>query len=248
MIRGLYIAGTGLLARSHILNTVGNNIANASTAGFKKDGTVSGTFGEYLTYQMANNGVNQVGDLTGGASVDEVYTLLEQGLVQSTGLSTDLAIEGEGFFLLQRPDGRQALTRNGQFGLNEEGFLADALGNLVMGANGPVAPGRSDFTVGPNGQVFSNGVEADALQIFVPLDPQLLAKGEGTTFLYNDPAWQGGAFTGTVRQGYLENSNVDMLMEMSDMLQNSRSYQSCGQLVKMMDQIMEKTVNEIGRV
>jgi flagellar basal-body rod protein FlgG len=248
MTRGLYIAGSGMLSRSRIINTIGNNIANSATAGFKKDEAVSGSFGEFLTYQIDPSGSSPVGTLTAGSTVDQVYTLQDQGALQESGRSTDLAIEGEGFFTLQGPDGARKLTRNGQFFLDENGFLTDASGNLVLGTEGPVKIGQPDFTVTDKGRIATDGLDLGKLLITCPVDVTLLQKEEGTVFTYNDPAWQTKEFQGNIRQGRLEGSNVDMLQEMSDMMQFSRSFQSCGQLVKMIDRIMEKSVNDIARI
>jgi flagellar basal-body rod protein FlgG len=248
MTRGLYIAGTGLLSRSRIINTIGNNIANSATSGFKKDVAVLGSFGEYLTFQMDHSATSAVGDLTGGSKVDQFYTLQAQGELQATGRVMDLAIEGEGFFTLQMPDGKKMITRNGQFSLNENGYLTDVSGNVVLGTDGPMKIGQYDFTVTEKGHVIVGGNNLGTLKITCPADLTLLTKEAGTAFIDTDPDRKTKEFEGNVRQGFLENSNVDMLEEMSGMIQFSRSFQSCSQLIKMIDRIMEKSVNDIARI
>lgn len=248
MTRGLYIAASGLLNRSRVLNTIGNNITNSNTAGYKKDTVVQGTFGEYLTYQMGEGKVNELGGITSGVTENLIDTSYEQGSAQNTGRSMDLAIEGEGFFTLLSPDGQIKLTRNGQFSMNPEGFLTNSSGDLVLGQGGPLFIGQSDFAVTAKGEIMVEGESRSTLQITCPTDLALLIKEEGAKFTNTDPAQGTNVFTGNIRRGFLENSNVDMIDEMSGMMEFSRSFQSCGQLIKMMDKIMEASVNEIARV
>lgn len=245
MSRGIYAATSKLINCSSAMNITGNNIANADTCGFKKDKLVSQTFGEYLVYKMGKDGSSQIGGISHGIIENQVATSYQQGVLTATGRSLDLAIEGEGFFNLQTPEGQVRLTRCGQFCLNENGMLADASGNLLLGKNGPLSIGQADFTVSEDGEIMVEGKSAGVLLITCPTDLTALVKEEGTTFSYNAYIDQAGNFQGKVKQGFLESSNVNMIDEMSNMMQYSRSFQTASQIVKMMDKVEERTVNDL---
>lgn len=244
-MRGLYVAGTGLINRSQQLDVTGNNLSNLSTPGYKKEGLVSASFGEYMTLRESGGQAQQVGATTHGVIAAEGFTDHSQGAVEQTGSELHLAIAGEGFFTLRTANGGQALTRNGQFVVDADGNLADGAGNLVLGTQGPVNIAGADFAVNGEGQVFIDGVYSDTLRITRPADANALVKQEGSLYTY---AQQGGLlpFEGQIRQGALERANVEITTEMSSMIENSRAYQSCSQIIRMMDQILEKTVTELG--
>jgi len=230
------------------MNVTSNNITNADTCGFKKDKLVSQTFGEYLVYQMGKDGSSQIGNISHGIIEDRISTSHEQGALTSTGRSLDFAIEGAGFFNLQTSEGEIRLTRNGQFCLNENGILADASGNLVLGKNGPVFIGQTDFSVSSAGDIIADGKSAGALLITCPTDLTVLIKAEGATFSYNAYIDQADSFQGNIKQGFLESSNVNMIDEMSNMMQYSRSFQTASQIVKMIDKVEERTVNDLAAI
>ena len=246
MIRGIYVAATGLSNSAKNIDVASNNITNSGTAGFKKDALVSGSFGECLSYQLANGESQELGSVTNGVTQEEVYTSFEQGSLKQTGQSTDLAILGQGFFNLTSPTGEALLTRDGHFVVNEAGFLSDSTGNLVLGTTGPINVARADFTVGAGGEIIANGESCGTLLITCPSDVSSLTKAGENKFIDSNPAQSNEVLQGSIKQGYLEGSNVDMVDEMSTLMEFSRSYQSCGQLIKMMDKVMERTVNDIG--
>lgn len=246
MIRGFYTAVTGLKTAVNTINVAGNNITNSQTAGFKKDGVVCSSFDQYLTYKTGNGPVEDLGGMTHGVILDQVYTGYQQGAFKQTGSALDFAIEGDGFFTVQTADRQIKLTRNGRFLLNENGYLTDSSGNLVLGNNGPINVGRSDISISSTGEVFAGGQSIGQLRITCPTNLSALVKEEGTLFSYNGDATV--AFQGKIHQGVLESSNVDLTDEMTDIMAYSRSYQSCSQIIKMIDQITEKTVNEIARL
>lgn len=243
MIRGIYIAASGLNNSAQNIDVAGNNITNSDTAGFKKDAVVSGSFGEYLSYKLANGVSEEIGGISHGVEQAEIYTSFDQGALKETGQSLDLAIMGEGFFTLQSPEGATLLTRNGHFLLNEEGYLCDTSGNLLVGTGGPLKVGQTDFTVTVSGEVTANRLSCGTLLITCPQDLTALTKAGENSFIYDGQS--GDAFGGYIRQGCLEGANVDMVQEMSSLMEYSRSYQACSQLIKMMDKIAEKTVNDL---
>jgi len=245
MIRGMYTAGTGMKNCAANINVAGNNITNAATAGYKKDTVTAKSFGSYLTYRMDGETSQSIGSAVNGVTPDKVYTSYEQGTLQNTGRGLDLALEGEGFFTVQNANGEELLTRNGSFSVNADGYLTDTAGNLVLGTGGPINVGTSDITVTTDGEILADGASCGILRLACPENMDNLSKAEGTCFF--SPSGPSGEFAGSVRQGFLENSNVDATEEMTNMMLYSRSYQSCSQMIKMMDRIMDKTVNEIAK-
>jgi len=247
MIKGLYTAASGMLSNSQAINTISNNVANASTAGYKKDDVVFSSFGDALTYRIGGSGTAAVGGTTNGVCVGEVFTNYEQAPLEQTGGTLDLALEGEGFFTVRMNDGALALTRNGQFAVDTEGYLTDVMGNQVLGENGALQVGDASFRVSTSGEVYVDGQYLDTLRITCPADLQGLEKQEGG-LLTGFEGQEQLAFTGNVQQGYLETAGLDLAEEITSLIESSRAFQSCSQLVKMMDTILEKTVNEIGKV
>lgn len=247
MITGLYAATSGMLANSRALDTIGNNVSNAGSAGYKTDDVIFTSFGDALTYRIGGSVTAGVGTTSNGALVDTVYTDYRQGNLEETGRSLDLALWGNGFFTVRQPNGAEALTRNGQFAVDANGYLIDAMGNQVLGQNGALQVGIAEIAVDGTGRVYAAGQYIDTLRITSPQDPAALTKQEGgllTGFAGQPQA----AWDGKVQQGYLETSSVDLGEEVTGMIERSRAFQSCSQMVKMLDTVLEKTVNEIGRI
>jgi flagellar basal-body rod protein FlgG len=248
MLRGFYAAGTGILGQSRAIDIAANNMANAETAGYKKDGVAMQSFGDYLvSLSSTAEGSASIGRISHGAVAGTVYTAYDQGALEQTGQSGDLAILGEGFFTVRLPDDTTAMTRNGHFLVNADGYLTDTAGNLLLGQNGPIQTEGADFTVGADGEITVGDSTAGTLLISCPADASALVKiAEG---LYADTGNQtSGTFSGQIVQGALEKSNVDVASEMMDLMAASRSFQSCSQILKMMDQTLAKTVGELGKV
>lgn len=248
MMKGFYTAASGLINRSNVVNAIGNNIANSNTAGYKKDEVVLKSFGEQISYRLSNNESTEIGQTNSGVVMDEVYTHFEQGQLQQTQNPFDLALMGDGFFSVQLQNGDKAYTRNGQFKLDQEGYLTDLQGNMVLSKNGPIKVGTSDFTVTASGEIFSGDNSLGTLEISKPTDSDSLEKYSELLYIEKDTGAQMVEAEIIVKQGYTESSNVDMIKEMSDLIENSRAFQSCSQILKIMDRIMEKSVNDIARL
>lgn len=238
----IYSATTGMLARQRSMNITGNNIANLETNGFKRSEAVYDTFGEYLAYRKDGAAL---GDSGRGVIIDNIYTSFEQGPITNTERALDFALDGFGFFTVESADGQNMLTRDGRFTVDAEGFLKDLYGNYILGQNGRIYIGNNEAAVDEQGNIFIGGAYADSFLITVP------AATEGMEMLSNGLlSFAGGteAFTGKVRQGCLEKSNVNLIDEMTAMLEDSRAFQACSQLIKAEDEMNKKTVNEIARI
>lgn len=246
MFSGFYTAASGMLMNQRSLDMAANNIANVKTSGYKPKRQVKTTFNEQLVRQM--NGQTQ--GLGQGSTISigtREMTTHGQAPVVDTGQTYDLAINGDGFFVIQGTDG-QYLTRNGHFKRDEEGNLILPGVGQVMGDGGPVYVDESGFRVGADGIIYDNeDGELDQIQIVEPDDYDNL------TFYDNGTYGAGGGVTltqvyPTVYQGKLEQSGVNLNNEMTRAMEVQRAFQSCGKALTIIDQMNQKTANEIGKL
>lgn len=251
MVRGLYAAATGMINQMARLDKVANNIANVNTRGFKGDQVVSRAFDEELLLRIDNGQAPSsrlIGTINHGVYVDRVVTSFEQGSLQETGEPTNVAIKGEGFFVILTDEGER-YTRDGGFMLDSQGRLVTVDGWPVAGQAGPIYVGTQDFVIDPEGNVTVNGVYVDRLRLVNFQDLQALRKVGHNLFMNPDPANNPViGFEGELIQGFVENSNVDVVRETVDMITALRNYESNQKVIKMMDDVLSKTVNELGRV
>jgi flagellar basal-body rod protein FlgF len=215
---------TGLKYRIQSMNITANNLANTETAGFKRSKLQASEFDKYLTSRFDED-QTEIGNGNRGVMAAGVFVDQRRGDLNSTGSIYDLALDGEGYFTLAGAGGGQILTRDGRFRVDNNGYLTDEAGNFVLGQNGNIYVGNASFRVNENGNVTANGNFVDTLRITAD-----------------------GGFTGRIIQGSYERSNVNLIDEMSAMLADSRAFQTYSQIVKRADNILAKTVTEIGRV
>jgi flagellar basal-body rod protein FlgF len=227
MERGLYIAASGMLSEMQRQDLIANDLANASTPGYKADRTAQHSFAELL---LANRQTGAaIGSLGTGVAIARQVTDLAPQAARETGEPLDFAISGEGFFGVQTADGMR-FTRNGRFMADGAGRLTDQLGNPVVGRGG--AP----VTVGADGTV-------DAAQLGL-FDVQDVRKaGDG---LFTGTA--AGPATGTARSGALEGSGVDAARTMVDMIASLRAFEAGQRVITTIDSTLQKAANEVGRV
>jgi flagellar basal-body rod protein FlgG len=235
MLEGLYSAAAGMTAQQQQLDAISNDLANESTTGYKA---------ERIGFKdLLYNEVNMAGTTTStgaGASAQLIGRDQSEGSMQETGNPLDLAIEGEGYFQVKRPDGQIALTRNGTFGI-------DAKGAIVNGEGNPVSPpvilpagvSPSDVTIAPDGTVNAGARKLGQIKLVTVSAPdQLLADGGGT-FTTTTASGAPKATSGSsIRQGALESSNVDMATEMSTLVSTQRDYQLSSSSIQMENQMM----------
>ena len=247
MIRGIYAAASGMVAESIRNDVTANNLANVNTAGFKKDVAISRDFASVLIKRINDGGdTPDIGSLGSGAQIDEIATIHSGGAVRATGNDFDLAIDGKGFFAVQTANGVR-YTRNGSFTKSAQGELVNSEGQKVLGQNGPIRINGSKMNISDDGSISVDGVEIDRLRVVGFADEKLLQK-EGNS-LYTAPAGtQALAATGQVKQRYLEMSNVNVISEMVNMINGFRAYETNGKVVQSHDQLLDKAVNEVGRV
>jgi len=254
MVRGFYAAAAGVFTSQKSLNVISNNIANATTAGYKSQSTVESSFGDHLINRMseldsvAQNNIGPGSYMTVNSSE---FTDFTQGSLDSTGRSVDMAINGDSFFLVESELYGPVLTRNGQFEIDSEGDLfLPGVGKVLNDGEDTINLESSNFSVSANGVISIDGEEADTLFIVKPSEETVLKSVGNGLFQANEDGGYDQVETGTysVMQGMLEKSNINMAQEMSKIIAGQNHYNSCTQMIKMYDKINELTVNQIGRI
>ncbi len=251
MIRSMYIAGTGMLVQRKKMDVVVNNIVNAETTGYKSDRLLSRSFNDMMIDRINDPSVlnysTEIGPLNTGVHIDEVLTGFAQGDLEDTGKATDLALQGDGFFVVSTPAGNR-YTRDGNFSVSSQGYLVNSDGYPVVGSRGMVYVGNGGFSVDAKGNVTVGNNTVNQLQIVSFADVNSLRKiGNNLYMNYGGSAIIPAGGT-TVKQGSLEGSNVDLADQMVEMLQISRSYEANQRIVQMLDETLGKAVNDVGKV
>ena len=250
-MRGLYMAEGAMLNQQAKLEISGNNLANQRTPGFKKDEKVQTSFAEWLIVQtgreapMGRNAMVPLGSMAHNVAIDEDFTHLTQGSLEPTGRELDLALEGEGFFEVD-VDGEAHYTRNGHFFLDEEGVLVDAESNPVQGTEGPITLGMESFEVTSEGEIYVGEELVDELEL-VNFDPEANLTKVGDSYLVpEDPEEEGFAAEVSVWQSFLEESNVDLTEEITNLIKSRQSYEGAQQAMLTYDSILERAANDLG--
>lgn len=218
------------------MDAIANNIANASTDGFRREGVV---FSEYIRT------AGEAPSLSMGYGNARVVDL-EQAGMSRTGGAFDLGIEGPGFFLIATPQGQQ-LTRAGAFAPGPDGTLLTADGNQVLDAGGAaifVPPDARDVVIGRDGTISADGEPIGRIGLWQPVDPLSLTHQSGTRFSADavEPA-EGGQ----IMQGFLEGSNVDPLREVASMIQVQRAYELGQSFMDREDERARNVIQTLGR-
>ncbi len=250
MLKGFYTAASGIFMQQRTLNTISNNITNASTPGARSARLVSTTFEQEMTKRLDSNGSEVIG--LGEAPiriVDTVYTEFDAGFLEETGRPFDFALAGEGFFSIAQGE-QVGYTRNGNFDIDEEGYLELRGVGRVLGENGEIYLGTSDFTVLDDGTIYDSlGTEIDKLRIRVPADFDDFQQMTNGLYLNNNAEGEVDNINGApfvVYQGHYERSNIDMNREYTLLMEAQRNFQSCSAALQMIDTINQKTVSQIG--
>lgn len=259
MVRGLYTSWTGMINEQKRLDVVSNNLANANTTAFKKQGVTLQSFDEQLAIKINDETVayrqEGIGDLSLGVKIGETYTDYSQGSLKQTGNTFDLALSGEGFFTIsmtnKNGETSTMYSRDGSFVTTKEGYLVTKDGNSVLSDNGQpiLIPGAdtAEVSIDQEGNIFANQNFVAKLGIVDFADKDYLSiYGEN---LYE--AVDGATITPSntsVMQGFLETSNVNVINEMVNMITITRAYETNQKLIQTIDGTLQKSVNEIGKV
>jgi flagellar basal-body rod protein FlgG len=257
MLRALYSAAAGMESQQMNLDVISNNLANVNTTGFKE----SKLEFQDLLYQTTRAAGSQQGGgnvLPGSLQVGQgsipiaTERIFTQGDLSQTGGNLDIAIQGQGFFQVQLPDGSLAYTRDGGFKTNAQGQIVTSDGYPVQGGFEPVPSGTTNITISASGAVTyttPSGVTSSQIQLANFNNPGgLQAVGHNLytetvasgTALLGEPTQNG---LGELQQGYLELSNVSVVQEMVNLILAQRAYEVNSKAVQAADQMMQDSNN-----
>ncbi len=236
MDSGYYAACAALMSRTRALDTVANNLANTATPGYR---TQHNTFRSELAsvntaaLSPLNQAMNEYG-VHGGTRLDN-----SQGTLQQTGNDLDLAIQGPGFFVVQTPGGR-FFTRSGSFQVSPTGQLITSQGDPVMGENGVIPIVGGPVSISQDGTISVNGAIAGKLKV-VEFAPGTSLASEGNGY-YSAPARSDAdAKNSSVRQGMIENSNVNAVASMIELISVQRTAEMMQRALGLFNSEINKT-------
>jgi flagellar basal-body rod protein FlgF len=225
MERGLYIAASGMLAEMARQDQLANDLANASTPGYKADRVSQRSFWDLLLSDSSTGAT--IGPLGSGAALDKQTTDLRQQALRDTGNPLDLAIQGDGYFGVRTAQGVR-YTRNGSFAADKSGTLVDQLGNPVLGAGNKPVKVATDGTIDPS-----------TVAVFKVSNP--VKQGDN-----NFTGQAGGQDTGQVRSGSLEGSGVDPSRAMVDLMASMRTLEATRRAITTIDSTLQQTATQVG--
>ncbi|EQC43534.1 flagellar basal-body rod protein FlgF [Bacteriovorax sp. Seq25_V] len=267
-MKELWVPLSGAIAQQRKVDTIANNVANANTPGFKKDQL---TFKEYITtlekgyddIDMPNKEwapsdfYKSYGAEHAKVKVDASYTDFQQGQLAPTGNSLDIGLRGKGFLEVLTPNGPR-LTRRGILSINSEGTLVTENGYPVLSKSGaPDEDANNRFIKIPNGtksvsftlqgDMYADNQQVAKLNIIELKDINALRK-EGNSLYINPSLDNVKQETSTsIHQGFVEQSNVNAVAEMSELIKAHRHFEAIQNVIKTYDQISQKGVNEISK-
>lgn len=267
--KGIYSALSGAIAQSQKLDTIANNIANVNTPAFKRDQQI---FNEYLTANEKEPSVMQVPRIP--ASIDSFYDMqgadksfvdtkgtftdFSQGSLKNTGNPLDVAIDGKGFFEVATPSGVK-FTRNGSFTLDGQGQLVTKEGYPVLKNSPPGTPPEArvlrvngtglGLSINDQGEVIEGADSIGQLSLINVAEADSLMKAGGS--LYDFRNGKNPEITNvqypSLKQGFLEMSNINIVKEMTDMISAHRVFESTQKAIQAYDRMSEKITNVVGK-
>jgi len=243
MNSGMFAALSGSLMAETRMDRISNNLANVNTPGFKKD---KSGFESLLAGKS-----NQVPQSTTADPIlqkENLFIDFAPGNISQTGNVLDLAIDGDGFFVVETPNGI-AYTRQGNFRVNRDGALTTVDGYPVQGQQGNISNLKGNqIDIDGKGVITVDGTVAGTIKTVDFEKPYNFKKVGSAMFTAEAGSVQEKQASGSLRQGELEGSNVETVTEMVQMIQATRDYESYAKVIKSFDDMTNKAVNELGRL
>lgn len=253
MLRGLYTAYTGMMNEQYRMDIMSNNLANADTTGFKKEGSTSQAYSEVMAVKIKDvsenpNTPKRLGNMSLGVKIGETYTDFSQGSLRDTGNTYDIAIGGDGFFNIEftNKSGETSTkyTRDGGFTLTKDGYLVTKDGDYVLGENGRIqlstTAGNTVFD--ESGNIYQDDRLVASLKLTEFEDTNYLTHYGETMWDAKEGAVAKDADDAKIYQGYLEMSNASVVKEMVNMITISRQYESNQKMLTTFDDTLEKSM------
>lgn len=266
MVKGLYTAYTGMINEQKRMDIMTNNLANADTNGYKKEGTTNHSFADTLAIKIKDSSdaylPKGLGEISLGVHIGETYTDYDQGSFRVTDSKYDVAIAGDGFFGISftNKQGETSVkyTRDGAFTVNTQGYLVTKDGDYVLNLNGAMnrdggvnsriqLDPNQDFIIDEMGGIYQNDVLVAQLGVVDIADYNYIQKYGENLYDLAEGA-QVIASDAKIEQGTIETSNVNVVKEMVDMITISRAYESNQKIIQTIDTMLDKAVNEVGKV
>lgn len=249
------------MALERRMEFLANNLANVNTVGFKEDRPifdVVDTQGNSIAGDPALSDtapseaiipIGYLNTIQGNPMVfSGVKTDFSQGALQHTGNSLDLAINGRGFFAVMAPDGIR-YTRAGGFLLNNEGIMVNRNGFIVLGQSGEITIGAGEILIDEKGNIRVDGNSVDRLLIVEPPSEDTMKKVGGSLLEASDaPLPEKDSDEVNIIQGFLEASNVNVIREMTMLINVSRAYETYQKVIHSLNEVLSESVNEISRL
>jgi len=259
MIKGLYTSYTGMVNEQHRLDTLANNLANADTNGYKKEGATSQAFDDLLAYKIkdvseAGNLARKMGTINPGVKIGENYVDWSEGPFKETGNTYDLALAGEGFFAIEftskSGETSTKYTRDGNFAVDAAGNLVTQEGDYVLDSSGSHIKLNTalEASINRQGQILQNGKVVATVGVTQFEDLNYLEKYGENYYQPVDGATIAKNGSYQIYSGYLETSNVSVVDEMVNMIAIQRSYEANQKLIQTFDSSLEISANRIGKV
>lgn len=244
MYKGTYIAMTGAMLRSQELDSVANNLANASTVGYKKTSFSSRLYPLLEGISQRQDSIYP--DARAMTYFGTYHIDTSEGNIRTTGNPLDLAVKGDGFFAVESK-GKTYYTRNGSFSINKDGFMVTGSGQRVLdAANKPIRiEGENisiaNINIASDGNIYVNGNVLSKLKLVNLNNIQHV----GDSLFSGNEA---GASKGEILQGFLEMSNVNPIQEMVGIVSALRQYETAQKVIKNFDDLSQRVVSEIAKV
>ena len=257
MVRGLFTAWSGMANEQKRLDVVSNNLANAATIGYKKDSVTNQSFDNLLTIKVKDASENYrdkpIGTMSLGVKIGEVYTNYDQGSLRKTDNTFDIAIEGNGFFKVSTTDaeGNEVIkyTRDGAFTKDVNGRIVDVYGNPLLGEGSEITVpvDAANILIEADGSVYADNVYIDKISLADFEDYKYLEKQGDSMYIALDGAGEKEAVA-AIQQGYTEQSNVNVVSEMTKMIAITRAYEANQKVIQSIDGSLDLAVNSVGKV
>ena len=249
MTRGVYTAAAGMLANQAAQDTIAQNLANANTTGYKEDVPRFESFLSEPVSRLSPADRLSIGTIGSGAGLKDQTTNFSEGGLQQSGNPLDVALTGDAALVIQSPQGPR-LSRDGSLTLNAQGTLIQsATGQPVLGSGNrtlSIPAKTKSIVISPLGDLTADGVKIGRIQmasLSAAVNPVKMGDNQ-----YLVSRLQPASATATIRQGYLESSNVSIVKEMVSMISIMRAYETNQKMLQAEDDTTGKATNEVGKV
>lgn len=240
----LYQAAAAMNASTRWQEVISDNLAAGQIPGFKKQHlSFSAVQAGYLAGAPGSAAAKRATMPLAGAATD-----FQAGELRSTGVATDLAVEGTGFFEVRLPDGKSGFTRDGEFRVTTNGQLVTKSGMPVMGDNGPLQldPNNSGpLVIAPTGEVSQGGETKGQIKLTEFNNPEALATNGAGLFVSTLAAQGHAASASTIRQSFLENANTSSMGEMGSLISAMRFYEANHKVIQSEDDRVNRLISDI---